>query len=185
MDAAQQFFLGQGRMNATGSDAAALAALPRDLAGLCSVIQGVLVHRDIAPWLYELKLSEEQRDTANLRTIREMLSEIRLVDERPMAEPRTPARRMPCVCSHFSILLCTILREQGVPARARCGFGAYFNPGRFEDHWVAEYWSEGEGRWMLVDAQIDSGPREAVQPDSAALDRPNKRFVMASSVWQM
>jgi hypothetical protein len=28
-------------------------------------------------------------------------------------------------------MLCAILREQEVPARARCGFGAYFNLGKF------------------------------------------------------
>ena len=31
----------------------------------------------------------------------------------------------------------------GVPARARCGFGAYFEKGKFVDHWVTEYWNEG------------------------------------------
>ena len=48
------------------------------------------------------------------------------------------------------------LRAAGVPARARCGFGAYFRPGWFEDHWVVEYWNATAARWQLVDAQLDA-----------------------------
>src|SRR5262249_19940031 len=35
------------------------------------------------------------------------------------------------------------------------GFGAYFNPPYFEDHWVCEYWNADEERWVLVDPQFD------------------------------
>jgi hypothetical protein len=34
-------------------------------------------------------------------------------------------------------LTVALLRAAGVPARARCGFGAYFRPGWLEDHWIA------------------------------------------------
>jgi hypothetical protein len=30
------------------------------------------------------------------------------------------------VCRHFTLLHVAMLRTQGIPARARCGFGAYF-----------------------------------------------------------
>jgi hypothetical protein len=36
----------------------------------------VLVHRDIVPWLYELKLSGEKRDLANIRPVVRMIEEI-------------------------------------------------------------------------------------------------------------
>src|SRR5215472_10738035 len=185
MNSAQKFYLDQGSMNAADREADALRALPRDLATLCSVVQGVLIHRDIAPWLYELKLSEEQRDVANVRTSYEMISQIHANSAQPLTDSRPLTGRMPCVCSHFSNLLCTVLREQGVPARARCGFGAYFNPGRFEDHWVAEYWNEGEKRWVLVDAQIDPIQRNAFKLDFDPLDVPRNRFIIAGDAWQM
>jgi len=53
-------------------------------------------------------------------------------------------------------LLCALLRERGTPARARCGFGAYFEPGRFVDHWVCEVWDAERDSWRLVDAQLDA-----------------------------
>jgi hypothetical protein len=185
VETAQDYYRSHGTMTAPGANAAALHALPRDIASLCTVVQGVLIHRDIAPWLYDLKLSNEQRDVANVRPVVEMLSQIRTLDERPLTETREPGRRLPCVCRHFSTMLGGILREQGVPARARCGFGAYFNPGRFEDHWVAEYWNASQKRWILVDAQLDAVQRKAFKPDFDPLDVPHDRFIIAGDAWQM
>jgi Transglutaminase-like superfamily len=185
MTDALEYYRGDAPMTAAGASAAELRALPRDLGALCDVIQGVLIHRDIAPWLYDLKLSSEQRDIANLRSVAEMLSRIRALDNRALDQAREPARRMPCVCRHFTTMLCAILRAQGVPARARCGFGAYFTRGRFEDHWVAEYWNASQARWILVDAQLDAIQRKALQPDFDPLDVPRDRFIIAGDGWQM
>jgi transglutaminase superfamily protein len=181
MQRAQEFYLSHGPMGAPDQAAAELRSLPHDVKELCGVVQGLLVHRDIAPWLYQLKLPPEARDRANIRPIAEVLSGLR--KDRALLEKREPRERMPCVCWHFSTLLATILREQGIPARARCGFGAYFTPGRFEDHWVAEYWSEKEGRWVLVDAQLDEIQRNAFQPDFDPLDVPHDRFILAGDAW--
>jgi hypothetical protein len=76
------------------------------------------------------------------------------------------------------------LREQGVPARARCGFGAYFAPGRFEDHWVAEYWNTAEQRWVLVDAQLDNVQRSAFRIDFDPTDVPHEQFILAGDAWK-
>jgi hypothetical protein len=75
------------------------------------------------------------------------------------------------------------LRAKGVPARARCGFGAYFNAGHFEDHWVCEYWNAAVARWVLVDAQIDELQRAKLNPDFDVLDVPRDRFVIAGDAW--
>jgi hypothetical protein len=82
-------------------------------------------------------------------------------------------------------MLCSILREKGIPARTRCGFGAYFNPGKFEDHWVCEYWNAGQARWILVDAQLDAVQRSAFKIDFNPLDVPRDRFIIAGDAWQM
>jgi len=52
---------------------------------------------------------------------------------------------------------CGVLRAAGVPARARCGFGGYFRPGWFEDHWVAEYWNTDEhgAHWIAGNLRLD------------------------------
>lgn len=183
MESAQDFY-GRRSAAAARDETSELQSLPKDVGSLCGTVQGLLVHRDIAPWLYQLNLSAEQRDLANARQPARILAQIRAINDQPLVEARPPAQRMPCVCSHFSYLLAATLREQGVPARARCGFGAYFTPGRFEDHWVAEYWNAEAKRWVLVDAQIDSVQRNAFKLDFDPLDVPRDKFIIAGDAWQ-
>ena len=104
--------------------------------------------------------------------------------DRPLAEHRQAADRVVGVCRHFSVVATAILRAQGVPARCRVGFGAYFNPGTFEDHWVVEYWNEGQGRWVLADAQIDALQAGVLKPDFDVLDVPRDRFIIAGDAWR-
>lgn len=184
MEIAQEHYRNHGPMTAPGVNGTMLDAMPGDIAAACAAIQGALIHRDIAQWLYGVTLSEESRDLANVRPLAAMLSQIRALSDRPLTEAREPEQRMPAVCRHFATMLCGALRAQGVPARARCGFGAYFNPGRFEDHWVAEYWNAREKRWILVDAQLDPVQRETFRPSFDPLDVPRDGFIIAGDAWR-
>jgi hypothetical protein len=172
-------------MTALGAHADEFRAMPTDLASLCEIVQGVLIHRDIAPWLYGLTLSEAQRDDGNLRPFARMLTRIHELDPRPLTTARDVGHRLPSVCRHFSLMLCSILRHQNIPARPRCGFGAYFTPGKFEDHWVCEYWNAKDARWILVDAQLDAIQRKALHVDFNPLDVPRDKFIIAGEAWQM
>ena len=185
MESSLEYYRSHGAMTAPGAHAAELRALPCDLPALCEVIQGVLIHRDIAPFLYDLKLSPERYAEANLRPVAAMLERAFALDAHPLTVAREPRNRMACVCRHFSVMLCAILREHGVSARARCGFGGYFTPGKYEDHWVCEYWNAGESRWKLVDAQLDAVQRKVFKPGIDPLDVPRDRFVIAGDAWQM
>ena len=184
METALEYYKGSAPMAAGGTRASELRALPGELAKQCEIIQGVLVHRDMAPFLYDLKLTEQQRDDANIRPIERMLKRIHELDDRPLNVARDVAHRMPTVCRHFSLLLTAILREHGIPARSRCGFGAYFNAGKFEDHWVTEYWNAKQSRWILVDAQMDAVQRKAFGLKFDPLDVPRDAFIIAGDAWQ-
>jgi hypothetical protein len=76
-----------------------------------------------------------------------------------------------------------MLRAQGTPARARCGFGGYFGSCLFEDHWVCEYWNTRQQRWILVDAQIDDRQRDLFPIDFDVTDVPRDRFLIAGQAW--
>ena len=180
----QEYYRGYAPMTAPGAQGAEFRELPKDLAKLCEVIQGVLIHRDMAPFLYGLNLSKEQRDEANIRPLAQMLTRIHALDPRPLTAPREPADRLKGICWHFSQMLTGILQTQGIPARSRCGFGAYFNEGKFEDHWVCEYWNAAEKRWILVDAQLDAPQKKQFKPDFDTLDVPRDRFIIAGDAWQ-
>ena len=77
-----------------------------------------------------------------------------------------------------------LLRAAGVPARARCGFGAYFRPGWFEDHWVAEYWNTADNRWQMVDAQLDATWQNMIGFSGDAFNITEAEFVTAGNAWQ-
>ncbi len=107
------------------------------------------------------------------------------LDPRPLAAPRQPASRLVGNCRDFSLLLVGLLRHQGVPARARCGFGRYFLPDHYEDHWVGEYWNAAAGRWVLVDAQMDALQRGVLQLPFDPLDVPRDQFITGGHAWQL
>ena len=185
MENPQEYFRHWGPLTALDAHLRELSELPTDVATLCEVIQGVLIHRDMADFAYGVTLPEERKNDAHIRPIGDVLARIRTLDNRPLTVARAPQNRMAGVCRHFAVMLCAILRGQGIAARARCGFGAYFTPGKFEDHWVCEYWNVAQARWILVDAQLDAVQRRLLQPDFDPLDVPHDRFIIAGDAWQM
>lgn len=56
-------------------------------------------------------------------------------------------------CRGQAILLASILKAKGIPARARSGFAPYIKyDGINYDHWITEYYNDKENVWKLVDA---------------------------------
>jgi hypothetical protein len=160
------------------------AGLPTDIPSLCKVVQGNLIHVFWAE-RYGRSLSDEEQSPLYVRPVSQKLEFIRQCDDRPLSEVRSIDKRQVGNCRDFSLLLTSILRYQGVPARARCGFGAYFLPDHFEDHWVCEYWNADDGRWVFVDAQLDNFQQEALEISFDPLDVPRDQFVIAGQGWQM
>jgi hypothetical protein len=160
-----------------------LAQLPTELAALCGVVQGLIVHPFLGG-LYGLDVASMRHDELELRLAPEMVDRILALDPRPLAAARPPVLRLVGNCRHFSVLLCALLRARGVPARARCGFATYFQPGRFVDHWVGEVWHPDRRAWTLVDAQLDARQRDAFHIAFDPLDVPRTQFVVAGDAWQ-
>jgi hypothetical protein len=158
--------------------------LPTSIGKLVDVVQGLLLHPYWAE-RYGVTLTEERSNEPGLRLVTRMLARIRELDPRPLTEPRDLEHRLVGNCRDHTVLLVAMLRQQGVPARARCGFGAYFMPNHYEDHWVAEYWRTTEERWVLVDAQLDALQREQLHITFDPLDVPRDQFIVAGQAWQM
>jgi len=174
------FYKRPGRMSDSASADDLLEDAPTDIAGIVAYVQNLLLHANWAR-AYRVQLTSERRDEANTRSLAEMLALIHRYDERPLAATRTPNQRMVGNCRHFSLFGTALLRRAGIPARARAGFGAYFNPGTFEDHWVVEYWS-GES-WRLLDVQIDATQRAMLRLDFDTTDISRENFVIAGDAW--
>jgi hypothetical protein len=176
------FYTQPAAMTSAGRYASLLDGLPRDIAGLAAVGHGLLIHEHIAP-AYGVTLSDEDRNTVHIRPVEGLLESIVTRDDRPLTIQRPAAERIAGNCRHFTVLMVAMLRAQGTPARARCGFGGYFGVGSFEDHWVCEYWHAGQQRWILVDAQIDDRQRDLFPIDFDVTDVPRDRFLIAGDAW--
>jgi hypothetical protein len=158
--------------------------LPTEIPALCRVVQGLLIHIFWAE-RYGLNLSEERKQEVQIRSIARKLARIQELDERPLTVGRPLDKRLVSNCRDFTLLLTSILRHQGVPARARCGFGVYFEPNHYEDHWVCEYWNASEGHWVIVDSQLDDFQRKALQIKFNTYDMPPGQFLPAGRAWQL
>lgn len=132
-----------------------------------------------------MKLPEGRQAEVQIRPVRSKLTRLLEIDPRPFSEARLPDKRQGGNCRDFSLLLASFLKAQGIAARARCGFGTYFLPDHFEDHWMTEYWHSGEGRWVQVDPQIDELQRDTLKLSFNPLDMPPGQFVLAGEAWQM
>jgi hypothetical protein len=178
------YYATPGPITDPGATAGRLADLPADAARLVEVVQGLMVHVFWAE-RYGLKLSAERQQEVNLRWVARMLSRIRELNDAPLTVKRPLEQKLVGNCRDHSTLLAALLRHQGIPARARCGFGAYFLPNHYEDHWVVEYWQANESRWVMVDPQLDSFQRGALGIQFDTLDMPPGQFIPAGQGWQL
>ena len=158
--------------------------LPADPSRVRDIVQGLMVHIFWAG-RYGLALGEDRTPEVQIRSVARKVDRLLALDPRPLSEARPTDRRLVGNCRDFSLLLTALLRHHGVPARARCGFGRYFLPNHYEDHWVAEYWNLAEQRWVLLDAQLDALQREALGLPFDPLDVPRDQFIVAGQAWQL
>ncbi|MBN1811575.1 MAG: transglutaminase domain-containing protein [Anaerolineae bacterium] len=181
------YYASPGPMTDPEEYASLFAGLPAEVPALVEVVQGLLVH---IFWAERcgLQLPQERRDReVNLRFVSKQLARIQELDAAPLTVARPLEKKLVGNCRDFSTLLCALLRNQSIPARARCGFGTYFLDSAYPyvDHWVCEYWKADEGRWVMVDAQLDAFQCQALGIQFDPLDMPPGQFVTGGQGWQM
>lgn len=150
------------------------------------IVQGVLVYDLVAKDFYGVDLSPTQAGTVHERDAATILDVARRSDGRSLGVPRQPGGRVGGRCNTYTLLTVALLRAAGVPARSRCGFATYFAPGYYEDHWVAEYWDADQGRWVMVDAQLDKVWRQVfgLDPDAHTVAVGPGQFLTGGHAWR-
>ena len=164
------FYAQPGPLTDPGPHAVLFDRLPTDVPALVEIVHNVLLH---VFWIerHGLHLPEARQAEVSLRAVADMLSRLQAISPGPLTAPRAPEERLIGNCRHFATLLSALLRDQGLPARARCGFATYLNPGTYEDHWLCEYWD-------AATAALGRGRRSARRPqtpDAQARLRPAGR----------
>jgi hypothetical protein len=184
MDSTLTYFSQQGPISDPGTYASLFDNLPTSIYDLVRIVQGTTIHVFWAE-RYGVKHTPERQSEVQLRTMPRRLERTLELDPRPLTESRTLEQKLVGNCRDHSLLLAAMLRHQGVPARARCGFGAYFLPNHYEDHWVTEYWNQDQSRWVLVDAQLDALQCDVMKIPFNPLDVPRDQFIVGGAAWTM
>lgn len=179
-----EYFTTPGSITNPGAHAGRLKQLPAEVDALRQIVQGLVLHVFWADQ-YGVKHTLERQAEVQLRYAARQLDRIFELDPRPLTEARPPERRLVGNCRDFSCLLTTMLRQHGIPARARCGFGRYFERGQYIDHWVCEYWNAAQHRWVLVDAQLDALQCNVLGIPFDPLDVPRDQFIVGGKAWQL
>jgi hypothetical protein len=148
--------------------------LPDDPVGICEAVQPLFIQPTDAP---AAGVPEERLVERNIRAASGLIDALTAVDPAPLHVPRPPDKRVVGTCRHWATLATALLRQRGIPARARCGFGTYFVAGKNVDHWVIEY-RDGD-RWVRVEVEHLDRP---YVPESRDL-RPGA-FLTGGEAWQ-
>jgi hypothetical protein len=178
------FYAEAGPMTTAGPRRGYLESASSEIRPLAATVQQLFLYDVVAKDFYGVDVPAQRADEIHLRTTAAILDRIIMLDDAPLAHRRSLDQRTIGRCHHFALLTVAVLRAHGVPARARCGFGAYFNPPQFEDHWVCEYWNVGERRWVLADTQLDSVWVERLAITHDVLDVPRDQFLTAADAWK-
>lgn len=153
---------------------AALGPLGDEPVELCRPVIGWVVQpRDAQA----AGIPEERMGEANLRPAAAMFSRLLELNPDPAA-PRPERERVVGTCRHFALLACALLRQRSIPARLRCGFATYFQPGEAVDHWIVEHRRPDRPGWVRLDAEI-LGTRVVEHPEDL---RPGQ-FVSGAEAW--
>lgn len=118
-----------------------------------------------------------------LVTVAAMLSELYRRDKRGFVNNREPKDKLVVSCRFVSILTASILKSKGIPARVRSGNAPYFDMGELgnvsTDHWINQYWSEQENRWITIDVDGSFSLKEKFDP----YDIPDGKFDFPADAW--
>ena len=110
--------------------------LPDDIPSLIKAVQNVILHFF---WVYtdqnygiSLKdiasTGRNPNEEHNLRKISDRLAKFVALKDEPIIVPREFTERTVGNCRDYSLLLISILRHKGIPARERSGVASYLHP---------------------------------------------------------
>lgn len=99
--------------------------------------------------------------------------------------PFPPKKRMLGICRDSALFLCSFMRNQGVPARLRCGYVTYYVSDFYLDGFCLQYYDQVLKKWRSVDVRATPFHQENLLAAVNLLDLSPKDFVSAAAVWKM
>jgi len=168
-----------------------LKSLPNDISELGNLVCHQIIHSltlkqgntganadkrygdmDKFPW-WRLRCEDDV-----LMTTAAMVAELLRLDSRGFVRDRAVENKIVVTCRYIAVLMASILKSKGIPCRVRSGFNSYSFPDKSADHWINQYWSTEESRWINFDAD---GFFDNLGFDQ--FDIPKEKFDWAADSW--
>jgi excinuclease ABC subunit A len=168
------FYKGFSNYTDPGEHASLFDDLPESLKDLCSLIKHQFIHPIELGDLRNSLPEERHYEDPKFPTVSDMLEGLLRYDERGLTFERKRENRLIVACYHHALLLASMLRHRGIPARIRTGFARYFEKeaGVRFGHAICEVWDKKKQRWILVD------------PDRQFVDFSRNLFEFSDSAWK-
>ncbi len=153
---AMNFYSRYGKNTDPGEFAHLYAGLPESLEDLCKLIKTQLIHPVEVKKYADVLPEGRTREDTDFYSVNDVLAELVLRNPRGLTMERAPAERLVLSCRFQAMLLASMMKSRGIPARVRVGFGGYLAPesGKHFDHWITEIWNERKSRWIFVDPGV-------------------------------
>ncbi|MEJ2628532.1 MAG: transglutaminase domain-containing protein [bacterium] len=145
--------------------------LPDSLEGLCRIIKSQYINPYVLAMDGGQIPKEKVNDMMKYPTVKLALEGLLSYDSSGLVPDRKPEDRLFLICRDNAILLASILKYRGIPARVRYGFAPYLMPDFHASHVICEVWNEMDKRWMLVD------------PSTNMIDFSRDQFDFSNDVW--
>ena len=146
--------------------------LPDSLSELCSLIRSQFIHPYAELPKYREQIPKERwNESLKYPTVKSVLEGLLSYDASGLVKNRKPEDRLVLGCRHNAILLASILKHRGIPARIRMGHVTYLKPGFHLSHTICEVWNKSDQRWMLVD------------PSTVMIDFSRDKFDFINDLW--
>jgi len=172
-----------------------LRKLPSDVRELGLLVRKQLIHRTTLAYgntgtNADLRFGDmmkvpwwRQPEDDVLVTVAAMLAELYRRDERGFVFDRKVEDKLVLTCRYVAILMASILKSKGIPARVRAGNAAYFDMGKLgkvsADHWINQYWNKKEKRWVTIDVDGSLSLNDSFDP----YDVPKGKFDFPADAW--
>src|SRR6187551_1105858 len=114
-------YVAPGPFTSLGEAAGSVVAM--DPLEICEPVHALFLHPDEQPGK---DLPEQRQVEKNVRPASELATLLLARDPVPLTVAREPGERLVGTCRHFAVMSCALLRDRGIAARVRCGFGMYF-----------------------------------------------------------
>jgi hypothetical protein len=181
----QSYWATQSAVTDPGPAGKAIDELPADLAALRQASSQLVFHYRAGGGFAENGVPAERVSEIDTRYADAMFGHVLERGEPTLARDRLPADRLVGCCRDATVFFLALARHKGIPARARVGFSTYFDPGWLIDHVVAELWDEREGRWRLVDPEMNAAWTPEVNGRRVDwLDLTPDQFVTGPRAWR-